>query len=143
LAFLIRLAALAALLFTAIPSASAQFVSPPPGSPLRAQVLDAFRPAVEGQIGAPVIFVIKVLHVGGNWAYVEAVPQRPGGRRIDWARTRFREDFQAGMLEDLVLGLLQRSGRGWRVVEYRIGPTDIAWDEWVGKYRLPRRFFQP
>jgi hypothetical protein len=143
LAFLVRLAALAALLFTAIPSAAAQYVTPPRGSPLRAQVLDAFRPAVEGQIGAPVIFVIKVLHVGGNWAYVEAVPQRPGGRRIDWRRTRFREDFEAGMLEDLALGLLQRSGRGWRVVEYRIGPTDIAWDEWVGKYRLPRRFFQP
>jgi hypothetical protein len=142
LALLFRLAALAALLLTAVPSASAQMVTPPPGSPLRTQVLDAFRPTIEREIGAPVIFVIHVLHVAGDWAYVEAVPQRPGGRRIDWARTRFREDFQAGMLEDLVLGLLRRQGGGWRVVEHRIGPTDIAWDDWVGKYRLPRRFFQ-
>jgi hypothetical protein len=27
------------------------------------------------------------------------------------------------------------------VVEYVIGPTDVAWEEWITTHRLPRRLF--
>lgn len=44
-------------------------------------------------------------------------------------------------MSDLVLALLWWDGGGWRVVEYGIGPTDVIWEEWRQKHRLPRELF--
>jgi hypothetical protein len=130
----------AALLVTAASPLAAQ-TTPPKGSPLRAELMDAFRPTVEAEIGGPIEFVVIDLRVMGPWAYARVRPQRPGGRAIDWNRTKFREDMKQGYMSDLSLALLRRSGSGWRVVEYAIGPSDAPWDGWDKTHGVSRRLF--
>jgi hypothetical protein len=123
--------------------AIAESFTPMTGSPERRALLDAVRPSVEAKIGPPVVFVVHVIHVWGDWAYVQAVPQRPGGVPIDWSRTKFKDDFAKDFMTDIVMCLLRRNGAHWTVAEFVLGPTDVFWENWVGKYRLPRTLFLP
>lgn len=116
--------------------------TPAKGSPLRARLLDTARPAFEQQVGAPVEFVVKTLNVMAGWAYGDVLLQRPGGVPIDWRRTRFAEDFAQGMLETgSNMFLLRDSGNGWTLVDYAVGPTDVAWDWWRQQNDLPYELF--
>jgi hypothetical protein len=117
-------------------------VSPERGNPLRAEVLNAVRPTIEKETGGPVIFVVSVLNVKGGWAYAEVTPQRPGGASIDWRRTKFREAFEADAFSGLVLALLRKRDGAWILLDHFTGPTDVAWLEWVEKYKLPEALFR-
>ena len=128
----------------ALPAASpvqAQISTPPPGSSQRRAILDAFRPRIEAEVGPPVVFVVSVLRVSGNWAFVQATPKRPGGVDIDWKRTKFKEDYEKDFMSDIVMGLLKYDDARWALVEYVIGPTDVFWENWLQGYRLPRQLF--
>ncbi len=118
------------------------FHSPPKGSALRTGILDAARPTFEKEIGGPIEFVVTTLNVYDDWAYGDVKIQRPGGKPIDWSKTKFAEDFKQGMLETgHNLFLLQEGGDGWGMVEYAIGPTDVAWDWWRQQHNLPAELF--
>jgi len=112
------------------------------GMPLRAEILDALRPSIEKETGGPVQFVISVINVMGAWAYVEAKPERPDGQPINWRATKFREAYDADMFSGLVLALLRRGEGRWKLIGTFIGPTDVAWYEWVDKYKLPEALFK-
>lgn len=141
----VLLLALCLLGFSTVPSptrAAGPIMSPERGSPLRAAVLDAARPLFEHETGGPVEFVINTLNVMGEWAYGDVKLQRPGGSPIDWRKTKFADDFTQGMLETgHNLFLLQRTGGKWIVVEYVVGPTDVAWDDWRQQRNLPAELF--
>jgi hypothetical protein len=121
--------------------ARAEISAPPAGSVQRRAVLDAFRPRIEAEVGPPVVFTVSVLRVSGNWAFVQATPKRPGGVDVDWKKTKFREAFEKDFMSDIVMGLLKYDGAKWTLVEYVIGPTDVFWENWQQKYRLPRQLF--
>ena len=131
--------AAAALLASALPLAAQ--MTPPRGSPLRAVLMDTMRPIAMAEIGGPIEFVVNDLRVMQNWAYAAVRSQRPGGGQIDWRRTKFRDAFESDTMSDLMLALLYHDGRGWRVVEQAIGPTDVVWEEWRVTHRLPRQLF--
>lgn len=116
--------------------------APPKGSALRVRLLDAARPAFERDVGAPVEFVVKTLNVWGGWAFGDVKLQRPGGVPIDWRQTKFADDLAQGMLEtESNFFLLQDAGKGWTLIDYAIGPTDVAWDWWRQQHNLPYELF--
>lgn len=116
---------------------------PARGTPLRAELMDAARPTFEAEIGGKIEFVVRRLNVWGDWAFGDVTAQRPGGRPIDWRRTRFAEDFKEGMFDPAgSFFLLRKTGRQWVVVEYAIGPTDVAWDGWRQQRKLPQALFE-
>jgi hypothetical protein len=126
----------------ALPARAGDFHQPPKGSVLRASILDAARPAFEREIGGPIEFVVTTLNVLDEWAYGDVRLQRPGGAPIDWSKTKFAEDNAQGMLETgHNLFLLQEGGDGWTLVEYAIGPTDVAWDDWRRQRGIPAELF--
>lgn len=127
-ALIAGLIAALALLLTALPAAAQSFHTPPPGSAERRAVLDAVRPHVEGELGAPVEFVVQQLRVGGGWAFVQAVPQRPGGRAIQQPHP----DMDGVRTE----AVLRRDGRNWIVVGWAVGATDVWYLEYCGS--VPR-----
>jgi hypothetical protein len=129
-----------ALLFAGSLQASGQ-ATPPRGSPLRAELMDALRPTVMAEIGGPIEFLVTDLRVMPPWAYAYVRPQRPGGAPIDWKRTKYRQDMAQGTMSDGVMALMHHNGARWQIVEYVIGPTDVAWDGWRQQRRLPRRLF--
>lgn len=122
--------------------ASAQsIVLVPRGSPERKAILDVVRVPVERRLGIKVIFEVERLAVFGDWAFAEVHPRTEAGGRIDYRRTRYARDYVPDLDSDLVLTLLRRSGASWVVVQEAFLPTDVAWEEWVRSYKLPRRLF--
>jgi hypothetical protein len=137
---MLRILLLSLVLCTAAVPAGAQ-MTPPRGSPLRAQLLDTLRPTVMAEIGGPIELVVTDLRVMGPWAYAFVRAQRPGGIPIDWKRTKYRQDMAQGTMSDGVMALLHHDGARWQTVEYVIGPSDVAWDGWRQERRLPRQLF--
>jgi hypothetical protein len=133
--------ALVSGLLCAGPAFAQAIVVPERGTALRGEVLNAVRPVVERETGGPVIFVVGTLNVMGDWAYVDADPQRPGGKPIDWRKTRFRRAYEADMFSGLVMALLRRKDGVWTVVDHVVGPTDVYWYNWLDKYKLPEALF--
>lgn len=122
--------------------ASAQsIVLVPRSSPERKAILDVVRVPVERRLGIKVIFEVERLAVFGDWAFAEVHPRTEAGGRIDYRRTRYARDYVPDLDSDLVLTLLRRSGASWAVVQEAFLPTDVAWEEWVKSYKLPRRLF--
>ncbi len=111
------------------------------GSPQRKIILDAVRAPVERWLGIRVIFVVKRLAIFGDWAYADLRPRTAAGNRIDYRRTRIANDFDPEQDSDTVGFLLRRKGASWTVVEDALLPTDVFWEEWQQKYKLPRELF--
>lgn len=122
-------------------TALATAATPPPGSPLRRAILDSLRPMVEAELGAPVEFVVNDLRVLGEWAFVYAKPQRPGGAAIGYAYTRYQQAFDDGAFEEGVSALLRETPAGWLVYEYALGATDPPWLNWGDAYPVPPEVF--
>ncbi len=96
---------------------------------------------VQAELGAPIEFVVSEIRVSGEWAFVIARPQRPGGTAINFTYTRYAAAYRADMMSDLAIALLRSSPAGWLVHAYVFGPTDVAWLDWIGAYPAPRDVF--
>lgn len=130
------------LLAIASEAPAQQIIQPERGSALRAELLDAARPVFARDIGGQVEFVVQQLNVMGNWAFGEVRLQRPGGTPIDWKKTKYAEDFEAGMFDPGgSFFLARKAAAGWTVLEFASGPTDIAWDSWRQEFHLPNTLF--
>jgi len=124
---------LAGMLVLAASAASAEaWQVPPRGSELRADLLDALRPMVEWQLGAPVEFVVTDMRVQGPHAFAMLVAQRPGGGAIDMAHTpmALRDGYDPEISSGAqVEALWVKSGRQWVAVHHAVGATDV-WYSW-------------
>jgi hypothetical protein len=105
-------------------------------------LLNAARPIFERETGGAVEFVVRQLNVLGDWAFGHVEPRRPGGRSIDWRRTKFRNENGGLFFPEHSLFLLRRNNGGWSTVEYAIGPPEPEWEDWLMKYNLPRQLFE-
>lgn len=132
------------LLIVGVAYAGAQSVTQPPqGSRLRKELLDTVRPVFEKETEGPVEFVVHRLNVMNGWSFGDVFLQRPGGRRIDWSRTKYAEDEKNGAFDPGgSFFLLKQSGSNWTVVEFATGPTDVAWDSWRQDHHLPSQLFE-
>jgi hypothetical protein len=98
--------------------------TPAAGSPIRHAIFEALRPSVEAKLGPNVEFVATFFLVEGNWAFVQAEPQRKGGRKIN-GKAYFPQtwDYMDGLTTTAILQY--RNGR-WNLIDSAIGATD-AW----------------
>jgi len=110
-------------------------------SPERKLILDAVRASVERTLGIKVIFVVDRMTVFGEWAFASLHPRDAAENRIDYRRTLIAKDFDPEQDSDLAGALLRRKGAAWTVVEEAFLPTDVYWEEWETKYKLPRALF--
>ena len=110
-------------------------------SPERKVILDAVRASVERTLGIKVVFVVDRITVFGDWAFASVHPRNEAGNRIDYRRTRIAKDFDPEQDSDLAGALLRRKDAAWWVVDEAFLPTDVYWEEWEAKYKLPRALF--
>lgn len=130
------------LLSLALPaSAQERATEPERGSTVRRGIVDALRTPVQNWLRKPVQFEVGHMRVRDGWAFVLARPRQPDGSPFDWAGTPLAGCRDAGACDDGVAALLQRVGDRWRVVDVRIGATDVAWAEWDRKWGAPREVF--
>jgi len=111
------------------------------GAPERTVLLDVVRASVQRRLGIKVIFQVQRLAVFGDWAFAGLRPRTETGSRIDYRRTLYAKDFDPEQDSDTVDVLLRRSGGAWGIVEEAFLPTDVVWEEWQRKYKLPRELF--
>ena len=117
-----------ALLFSLITQASYAWDEPARGSDDRSALMDAIRPHIEWDLGAPIEFVISQLRVSGDVAYASVVPQRTGGGIIDLYSTPgyLRGDLYPDEMDGTSVSVLYRKLRNtWVAVHFAIGATDV------------------
>jgi hypothetical protein len=131
-------AALVAASALRTPADAQQIVQIGRDSPERKPILDAVRAPVERLLGIKVIFVVERMTMFGDWALAALHPRSEGGDRIDYRRALIAKDFDPEQDSDFVDALVRRSGSSWTLVEHAFLPTDVVWEEWQGKYELPR-----
>jgi hypothetical protein len=98
--------------------------NPGRGTAQRTAIMNAARPAAEAEFGRPVEFVVSCVQVERGWAVLMATPQRPGGRAIPAPRSDFRDG-------NTVTAVLRFQNGRWRLMDHRIGATDMWWDGMV------------
>lgn len=105
----------------------------------RTAILDALREPVSQALGSEIEFVVDKIVVSGDWAFVIATPQVPGGRAIDWESTQ----ACSGDVSHLAGGLMMRNAQGWDLIAHALCPTDVAWATWPDEYGAPAELFDP
>ena len=125
----------------AAPAYAQQIVQIGRDAPDRKSILDAVRASVEGTLGIKVVFVVDRIRVFGDWGFASLHPRDAAGNRIDYRRTRIAKDFDPEQDSDLVGALVRRQDGSWTPVESALLPTDVYWEEWEQKYKLPRAMF--
>lgn len=129
-------AVVCAAALTASQAARAQDCTTPTGE-TRAVILDKLRPRIASDLRARVEFKVERVRTCGSWAFVLATPQRPGGREIRWSGTPCQGDTS-----HLVGALLRQKAGVWRLVDYALCPSDVAWADWPEKYKAPAAVFE-
>lgn len=116
---------------------AAEIHEPAKGSAERKAILDAIRPAIEAQMRGPVEFQINIMLSDGEWAFVGANPQHPGGGEIDLETTAFAG--KSDMMDGLTTYALVRFADGrWNHVDDIVGPMDVAYMSWLEQYQVPK-----
>jgi hypothetical protein len=143
--------ALAALAAACSPPAQKAEVPPgEPGIPAEASnperdaMTAALAPRVQAEIGQPVSFTVTTMRVENDWGWLVAQPWTPDGAQIDWSQTRYAERAAEGMLDGggTTYALLRRENGQWRVVDFAVGPTDVAWADWSERHGAPASLMQ-
>lgn len=116
--------------------------TPAPGSAERAAIMDALRAPAKKDLGRTVIFKVDELRVVGDWAFARVSPTLPNGEEIDYSKTKYRKQVESGAFDPQAETLLRRTVKGWDVVEWRFGATDVESLLWVQKYNLPKSLVQ-
>ena len=104
----------------------------------RKAIMAAIRPSCERDLGQKVIFQVEKLKVTEDWAYAAVTPLDPDGGKIDYSRTKFKEQQAAEMFEPTGEALLRLKGDGsWKVIKWRFGGTDSALPAWIKSEDAP------
>lgn len=111
------------------------------GSPDRQAILDVVRASVQRRLGIKIIFMVERLTLFDEWAFAALRPRTEAGNRIDYRRTLYAKDYEPDLDSDTIDVLLRRAGPSWSIVEEAFLPTDVVWEEWETKYKLPRALF--
>ncbi|MEO5721506.1 MAG: hypothetical protein ABIR71_08560, partial [Chthoniobacterales bacterium] len=118
--------------------------TPAAGSEERKGIMDAIRQPAEKDLQLKVVFKVDRLRVAGDWAYARVLPIRPDGGKIDFSKTKYKEDLDLGMFDPQGEALLfMKSSGEWTVLEWVFGSTDVPSVAWPDKHAgLPKALLQ-
>jgi hypothetical protein len=140
-ALLIAVVALAAA--CSPPAATTTDTAEPPAAPApdatTQALLTALTPVISREVGQEVSLQTTNVNVRDEWAFVQAQPKKPDGSAIDWSTTSLAQRAADGVLDGdgTTYALLKNENGTWTVLEYAIGPTDVAYIEWAGEHGVP------
>ncbi len=102
------------------------------------------RSALNGAIGRalnqPVNMNLETFERSGDFAWVVAHPRLADGAAIDWTITPYAAQAREGALDGdgvTYALLIKRENDRWSVLEFAIGPTDVAWLDWPARHGAP------
>ncbi|HFC04758.1 MAG TPA: hypothetical protein ENJ55_03540 [Rhizobiales bacterium] len=114
-----------------------EVMSPKRGNPLRKELLNTIRPRVEASLRRKVKFLVSVINVQDDWAFLAVTPLDSNGREIDIASTRYAQE--ADMMDGLsTFSLLKFSNGHWYEIAHFTGPTDVAYIGWLDDFGVSK-----
>lgn len=131
------------------PSAQSVPQSLDPDDPAREAVLQAATEPLGDALGDRAQVEVVLLNRIGPWVFLEGRMCGADGGRLDYSGTIYESRRADGVMSDVYAVLLRKADdasadndpRSWRLSEYVIGPTDVAWLTWPGKHAAPRELF--
>lgn len=115
------------------------------GTSGRKAILDGLRPAVEDDLSQKVVLVVLTLNLQDGYAFLAGIPRTASGGKIDYSRTRYATEQEAGLLDGgddaPIYALLRLNGVKWEVLTFVIGPTDVAYADWWSRFGAPKAIF--
>jgi hypothetical protein len=74
------------------------------------------------------------VRVQDDWGWLVAQPQS-----VDWSTTKYAAQAEAGALDGngTTYALLKRENGAWRVLDFVVGPTDVAYMDWPARHGAP------
>ena len=131
------LASAGAVLLASKMSLAGSIYSPKRGDPLRKTLLDTIRARVEVDMRQRVQFVVTVINVQDNWAYLAVDPVDLRGRPIDIKTTKYaNEEYMDGLT---TFSLLKFKNERWHEISFFTGPTDVSQLAWIDEYGISKK----
>lgn len=115
--------------------------TPAPSSAERKAILNALRKPIARELGQAVRFRIEKLSVCRGWAFVEATPQKPNGKPIDWSVSSYADAVANDACGLLVHGLLAKNKGRWKVRQTVVCATDVPYVTWSKDFGAPVQIF--
>lgn len=105
----------------------------------------ALTPTLSQDIGRPISLSVLTSATDGDWGWIVADPTTPEGAQIDWPQTNYADELLEDELDQdgRTYALLRLENGQWRVVEFAVGPTDVAWTDWPQRHGAPASLMQP
>jgi hypothetical protein len=122
-------------------AAFAQVTTPKMGSADRTAMMNALRVPIEKAVKQKVQFKVNYLKMSNGWAFMKGIPQQKGGKPINYRKTPFQEDIDAGAFDDWVCALFHKKNGKWVLVTHVLGATDVPYVTWPDDYHAPRGIF--
>lgn len=123
--------------------------SPAPDDPVREAVLHAATAPLRDAVGDRLQVQVERFNRVGSWVFLQGTMRGVDGGRPNYNDTVFESRRADGVMSDVYVALLAKAdptitdndARSWRVADYAIGPTDVAWLPWSDKHDAPRTLF--
>ena len=121
-----------------------KIIHPKRGSADRKSICNVFRVPMTKEVnGQKIVFVIHTLNVMGDWAFMNSSLQLANGKPVNWIKTKYKEDAQAGDIENNAIGLFRKNSQGqWVVLETSFNATDAWYLSWAKHYGISDKIFR-
>lgn len=123
------------------PQAQIPSRSPSPSSGEYKAIVEAARASAVQELKQNVGLDADVVNIAGDWAFITAELVDASGAPFTYHGTPLEQAAAAGGVSRVYAGLLQRKDDKWSSLTQVIGPTDVAWESWPGKYGAPASLF--
>lgn len=115
--------------------------TPQAGTKERKEILDAGRIPAVTELNQNIVFVIDHFLVYRGWAFFYGTMQQPGGKPVDFSRTKYYDAWKDGFFTDYMCVLLHKENGSWQVIDFAIGPTDVPYVTWWRDHNAPKAIF--
>ena len=88
---------------------------------------------------------IETLRQDNQWAFLAGIPLSSTGDRIDYSKTRFKNDIREGYFDDGFVALAKKNNESgnWAVATLSLGATDAPFIDWPEQYQVPKKLIFP
>ncbi len=99
---------------------------------------------VSEQLGRPLKVLIQQRRQLHNWMFLIGTVWELNGEPIDYQTTRLAKQGNEGMIDEVLLGLVQKSDDAWVLLAFSFGSTDAPFIDWSEQFQIPMQlFFDP
>jgi hypothetical protein len=114
--------------------------------PAREAIVQAATAPLREAFGVRIRLDVGQVNRIGPWVFVQGTMRARDGGPANYAGTVYQARSEDGALSDVFAALLKMDEnavsdtdvRSWRLLEYAIGPTDVAWLTWPDEHEAPR-----